>query len=52
MPASFNFSSAQCLESLGRIEGLAADVTLPGHGEPWTGTPADAAAQARQTGPS
>ena len=52
MPASFNVSSAQCLESLKRIEGLFANVTLPGHGEPWTGTPAEAAAKARETGPS
>jgi len=52
MPASFNVSSAQCLESLKRIEPLFANVTLVGHGEPWTGTPAEAAAQARETGPS
>jgi glyoxylase-like metal-dependent hydrolase (beta-lactamase superfamily II) len=52
MPSAFNVSSAQCLESLGRIEGLSAAIVLPGHGEPWTGGPAAAAAQARETGPS
>jgi glyoxylase-like metal-dependent hydrolase (beta-lactamase superfamily II) len=52
MPAAFNVSSAQCLESLGRIEGLSAAVVLPGHGEPWTEGPATAAARARETGPS
>ena len=52
MPAAFNVSSAQSLESLKRIEGLFANVTLPGHGEPWTGTPAEAAAKAREVGPS
>jgi glyoxylase-like metal-dependent hydrolase (beta-lactamase superfamily II) len=52
MPAAFNVSSAQALESLGRIEQLSADVVLPGHGEPWTGGPAEAVARARETGPS
>jgi glyoxylase-like metal-dependent hydrolase (beta-lactamase superfamily II) len=52
MPASFNVSSAECLESLGRIEGLSAAVVLPGHGEPWTEGPATAVARARETGPS
>jgi glyoxylase-like metal-dependent hydrolase (beta-lactamase superfamily II) len=52
MPAAFNVSSAQALESLGRIEQLSAEVVLPGHGEPWTGGPAEAAARAREVGPS
>jgi glyoxylase-like metal-dependent hydrolase (beta-lactamase superfamily II) len=52
MPAAFNVSSAQAIESLGRIEGLSADVVLPGHGEPWTGGPAEAVARARDVGPS
>jgi glyoxylase-like metal-dependent hydrolase (beta-lactamase superfamily II) len=52
MPSAFNVSSAQSLASLARIEGLAADVVLPGHGEPWTEGPAAAAARARETGPS
>jgi glyoxylase-like metal-dependent hydrolase (beta-lactamase superfamily II) len=52
MPAAFNVSSAQCLESLGRIEPLEADVLLTGHGEPWTDGVAAAVARARETGPS
>jgi glyoxylase-like metal-dependent hydrolase (beta-lactamase superfamily II) len=52
MPAAFNVSSAQCLESLGRIEELPAAVVLPGHGEPWTGGVREAVAAARATGPS
>jgi glyoxylase-like metal-dependent hydrolase (beta-lactamase superfamily II) len=52
MPSSFNQSSAQCLESLGRLESLEASVLLPGHGEPWTDSPAAAVAKARDTGPS
>jgi glyoxylase-like metal-dependent hydrolase (beta-lactamase superfamily II) len=52
MPSAFNVSSAQSLASLARIEELAADVVLPGHGEPWTEGPAAAAARARETGPS
>jgi glyoxylase-like metal-dependent hydrolase (beta-lactamase superfamily II) len=52
MPAAFNVSSAQALESLARIEDLSAGVVLPGHGEPWASGPADAAAQAREFGPS
>jgi glyoxylase-like metal-dependent hydrolase (beta-lactamase superfamily II) len=52
MPASFNVSSAQALESLGRIEDVSAEVLLPGHGDPWTEGPAEAVARARETGPS
>jgi glyoxylase-like metal-dependent hydrolase (beta-lactamase superfamily II) len=52
MPAAFNVSSAQALESLGEIEGISADVLLPGHGEPWTGGSAEAVARAREIGPS
>ncbi len=52
LPAAFNASSAQALESLARIEQLEARVLLTGHGEPWTGGPAEAVAQARATGPS
>ena len=52
LPAAFNVSSAQVLESLTRIETISANVTLPGHGEPWTDAPAEAARRARETGPS
>jgi glyoxylase-like metal-dependent hydrolase (beta-lactamase superfamily II) len=52
MPGAFNMSSAQCLESLDRIENLSAGFLLPGHGEPFSGSPAKAVAEARETGPS
>lgn len=52
MPAAFNVSSDQCLESLARIELLDAAVVLPGHGEPWREGAAAAVARARQAGKS
>ena len=48
MPSAFNLSSERCLESLRRIEGLEADLLLPGHGEPWTAGPAEAVERARR----
>jgi glyoxylase-like metal-dependent hydrolase (beta-lactamase superfamily II) len=42
-------SYTQAKESLARLEGLEADVLLPGHGDAWSGSPADAVAQARST---
>jgi len=52
MPKPFNVSLAECVESLSRLEPLGASVILPGHGEPWSGSPAAAAERARaaQTG--
>jgi glyoxylase-like metal-dependent hydrolase (beta-lactamase superfamily II) len=47
-----NMSSEQALESLGRIEAVNAGTLLFGHGEPWSGSPAEAVAQAREAGPS
>ena len=35
MPRSFNLSTATCLDSLARLQELAGDVLLAGHGEPW-----------------
>jgi glyoxylase-like metal-dependent hydrolase (beta-lactamase superfamily II) len=52
MPGGFSVSSAQAMESLGRIEGLEAAALLPGHGEPWTDGVAAAVARAREAGPS
>jgi len=52
MPSAFNVSNAQSLESLARLEGLDAQVTLPGHGEPWRESPAAAVSAARAAGPS
>jgi len=36
-PDFLSESSADALESLARLEGLAAQTALTGHGEPWTG---------------
>jgi glyoxylase-like metal-dependent hydrolase (beta-lactamase superfamily II) len=47
-----NMNSEQALESLGRIEAVNAGMLLFGHGEPWSGSPAEAVAQAREAGPS
>jgi glyoxylase-like metal-dependent hydrolase (beta-lactamase superfamily II) len=47
MPKQFDVSYAQARESLGRIEPLETDLLLPGHGDPWSGSLADAVAQAR-----
>jgi len=43
----FNLDTAQALASLDRIVDLDADLLLPGHGDPWTGSPADAVALVR-----
>lgn len=48
MPAVFNVSNSDCRASLGALEGLDADLILPGHGEPWHGSPASAVARARE----
>jgi glyoxylase-like metal-dependent hydrolase (beta-lactamase superfamily II) len=47
MPRQFNVSNAACVESLAKLEGLSADVLLPGHGGPWRQGPAAAVASAR-----
>jgi glyoxylase-like metal-dependent hydrolase (beta-lactamase superfamily II) len=47
MPKQFDVSYAQCVESLAAIGPLEAALLLPGHGDPWEGSPADAVAQAR-----
>lgn len=52
MPSALNVSNEQCLSSLDRIEPLAAKVVLPGHGDPWHGSPAEAVAAARSAGRS
>lgn len=43
----FNLDTEQALRSLDRIVDLDASTLLPGHGEPWTGTPAEAVELAR-----
>jgi glyoxylase-like metal-dependent hydrolase (beta-lactamase superfamily II) len=47
MPRRLNESTAQCRSSLAAIEDVDAQLVLPGHGEPFRGTPAEAVAKAR-----
>ncbi len=51
-PRALNTNSRRARESLAAIEPLEADLVLPGHGEPWTGGPAAAVAEAIATGPT
>ena len=46
MPYQLNEDNRRCRESLGALEGIEADVVLPGHGEPFRGSPAAAVAEA------
>lgn len=48
----FQYDSDQALESLDRLEGLDADVMLPGHGDPWPHGIAGAVQRARELGRS
>ncbi len=48
--APFTADAAQALESLARIEYVQADLALPGHGDPWAGTVADAVRRVREAG--
>ena len=52
MPSGLNRDTPQALRSLDVLEGVPADVLLPGHGEPWTEGAAEAARLARVAGPS
>jgi hypothetical protein len=47
---AFTHDSHAALASLTALDTINAGLLLPGHGEPFPGTPADAAAQARSTG--
>jgi len=47
-PAAFSSDPAGARSSLTRLEGLRAELILPGHGEPYRGTPAAAVALARE----
>jgi glyoxylase-like metal-dependent hydrolase (beta-lactamase superfamily II) len=51
MPRSTNVDTARSLASWARIEELPAQAVLPGHGEPFAGTPAEAVAAARAVEP-
>lgn len=48
LPDALNGDPAGTRRSLGVLEGVSADTLLPGHGEPWTGSAADAVARARE----
>jgi glyoxylase-like metal-dependent hydrolase (beta-lactamase superfamily II) len=52
MPSGLNSDTPQALRSLANLEGVGADVLLPGHGEPWTGELAEALRLARAAGRS
>ncbi len=51
MPAAVNDDPHEAARSLALLEPLDAGLLLPGHGEPWTGTPAAAVALARAAAP-
>jgi glyoxylase-like metal-dependent hydrolase (beta-lactamase superfamily II) len=50
MPHGMNEDDEETLASLGELEGLDAEVVLPGHGEPFRGRPAEAVTEARARG--
>lgn len=52
MPSAFNRDTAEALRSLAVLENVPADVLLPGHGDPFTGGPAEAVRLARTAGVS
>jgi glyoxylase-like metal-dependent hydrolase (beta-lactamase superfamily II) len=47
MPKQFNTDNRACATSLGRLAAVDARVLLPGHGDPFQGTPSDAVERAR-----
>jgi hypothetical protein len=47
---AFTHDSRAALASLAALDTIDATLLLPGHGEPFAGKPADAAAQARSAG--
>jgi glyoxylase-like metal-dependent hydrolase (beta-lactamase superfamily II) len=52
MPSGLNSDTPQALRSLAALDGIHADLLLPGHGEPWTGGMDEALRRARAAGPS
>ena len=48
-PDAFSSDPIGARASLARLEGLSAELVLPGHGEPFHGTPATAVAMARES---
>jgi glyoxylase-like metal-dependent hydrolase (beta-lactamase superfamily II) len=51
MPHAFNEDNGACVISLDVIAGADAGVLLPGHGDPWHGSPSKAAERARAAAP-
>jgi glyoxylase-like metal-dependent hydrolase (beta-lactamase superfamily II) len=47
--APFTANASQAVESLARIEDIDASILLPGHGDPFTGSPAEAAKLVRES---
>ena len=52
MPSGLNRDTPMALRSLDVLDAITADVLLPGHGDPWTEGPPEAARLARLAGPS
>ena len=50
MPAALNRDTHQALRSLDALAASAAEMVLPGHGDPWTQGAGDAVRQAKQAG--
>jgi glyoxylase-like metal-dependent hydrolase (beta-lactamase superfamily II) len=48
MPRQFNSDNRACAESLAKLAGVDGQVLLPGHGDPFAGTPAEAVELARR----
>jgi glyoxylase-like metal-dependent hydrolase (beta-lactamase superfamily II) len=52
MPSGLNEDTSQALASLAALQGIGADLLLPGHGEPWRGDVGEAVKQAKAAGRS
>jgi glyoxylase-like metal-dependent hydrolase (beta-lactamase superfamily II) len=52
MPSGLNEDTGQAFTSLDALSGINADLLLPGHGEPWTGSVAEAVTRAKAAGRS
>lgn len=52
MPSGLNASTSTAIASLANLDGIRADLLLPGHGEPWTGGVQEAIRRARAAGRS
>jgi glyoxylase-like metal-dependent hydrolase (beta-lactamase superfamily II) len=52
MPSGLNADTPRALASLDNLDGIKAEMLLPGHGDPWTGGVDDAIRRAKAAGPS